>query len=287
MTIKVNAAAKINLYLHVTGKRDDGYHLLDTLVAFSDYGDVIDLDVSDSLHLDVTGPFAAALADLPPEDNLVIKAVRLLADTVGYDPDFRITLTKNLPPASGIGGGSADAAAALKACMQYWGISQDAAFMPDILTKLGADVPMCFDGRPARIRGIGEIISPLDTPLPPLHAVLVNPGVVLSTPLIFKNYSEPFHEAANELPNWDDYESVIAFLKKQDNTLTTYAMDEKPIIDRVLKSLDEQIGCRLARMSGSGATCFGLFDDKDYAEIAAANIIDLRPDWWVRTVKLG
>ncbi len=282
----MNAPAKINLYLHVTGKRDDNYHFLDTLVVFANIGDRVTITESNQLSMSIDGEFASHIAELPMEENLVIKAIRLLANKIGYKPDFHINLTKDLPPASGIGGGSADAVATLKEAMKYWGISETASFLPEILLELGADVPICFYGKASRVHGIGEIITPLPEALPPLYSVLVNPLVIVPTKKIFSNFSGEFKPAITHFPKFNDIECLYKFLKEQENSLLSCAMDEKPVIAGVLKSIDAQIGCRLARMSGSGATCFGLFDDELHAQRAVKSIKSANPNWWVRSTIL-
>lgn len=255
------APAKLNLTLHVTGRRADGYHMLDSLVVFLDIGDVVTLTPG-PLALHLTGPFAAGLADQP--DNLCLRAARLAGR------EARITLEKNLPVASGIGGGSADAAAVLRAL--------DAR--PHGTETLGADVPVCLCGRPTRMRGLGEILDPLP-PLPELHVLLVNPGQGLSTPQVFKaleNRDNP--PMPDPLPAWPDAAALIAFLRDCRNDLEPPAIRLMPAISTCLAAMRDQ-GAQLARMSGSGATCFGLFPDRAQAHSARAAIAAAYPAWWV------
>ncbi len=251
------AYAKINLTLHVIGRRADGYHLLDSLVVFAAIGDRITLTPG-PLSLRVAGPFAAGLP--VSEDNLCLRAARLAGR------DAAITLEKNLPVASGIGGGSADAAAVLR------GLGVRPA-RPEVL---GADVPVCLNSVPVRMRGIGEDLSPVP-PLPDLHLVLVNPGVALSTPAVFAALLRRDNAPMPDLAEWSGLPALIDFLAACRNDLEPGAVALCPEIDAVLAGLREQ-GALLARMSGSGATCFGIFPDAAAAEAAAAALA--RPGWW-------
>lgn len=268
--VEAFAPAKINLTLHVTGQRDDGYHLIDSLVAFADVGDTVTVRPSDRLQLICDGPFGDRLP--AGEDNLVVQAARLL------DPNgtAEITLTKRLPPASGIGGGSADAAAALRALSQLWGLPLPAV---DEVAALGADVPVCLRSGFTRMRGIGETLDLLG-PTPGFGLVLVNPGVEVSTPAVFKALAQkdnpPMDGAGDATASWEDW---IAWLTDQRNDLEAPAISLAPVIGTILEELRALSGCRLARMSGSGATCFALFDPG--ATVDASAIAQQHPDWWV------
>lgn len=255
------AWAKVNLALHVTGQRADGYHLLDSLVVFCDVGDLVTLTPGPlSLHL--TGPFAPGL--VAEADNLCLRAARL----AGHEA--RITLEKNLPVASGIGGGSADAAAVLRAL--------DAR--PAHPETLGADVPVCLAGTPCRMQGVGEIITPLPA-LAPLHLVLVNPGAALSTPEVFRALSRRDNPPLPDvLPDLRNADTLLRFLTDCRNDLQAPAIARLPVIADCLAAL-KRAGARLARMSGSGATCFGLFADPQDAARAARDMAAQHPDWWV------
>lgn len=270
--IEAFAPAKINLTLHVTGRRLDGYHLLDSLVAFADIGDRVIVRRAPDLSLRVTGPMAAGV----PADgrNLVLKAARLAG--VG---DAAIVLDKHLPAASGIGGGSSDAAATLRALGQSHGASA-----ADPLA-LGADVPVCLAARTARMRGIGEAVTPVPG-IPPLPCVLVNPGVSLSTPQVFAALDRTDGAAMPRIPGFADAPACIRWLAGQRNDLEAPARRLAPAIGETLAAL-RQGGAALARMSGSGATCFGLFAERGAADRAAAAIAPARPGWWVRTAWLG
>ncbi|SDI87113.1 4-(cytidine 5'-diphospho)-2-C-methyl-D-erythritol kinase [Aliiruegeria lutimaris] len=271
------APAKVNLTLHVTGRREDGYHLLDSMVVFADTGDRILVEDSEACAFAVTGPRAAGI----PTDasNLVLKAAALMGA-----PRATITLDKHLPAASGIGGGSADAAACLRALARLLRRP-----LPDFeaVARLGADIPACLEGRSVRMRGIGERLEPIDS-LPPLPAVLVNPGVEVSTPEVFRRLSRRDNPEMSEIPcNMDTPERIAGWLKTQRNDLEGPAREIAPEIGEVLDLLGARPDCLLARMSGSGATCFGLYPSAAAAKRAAAEISGLRPGWWVRPTLLA
>jgi 4-diphosphocytidyl-2-C-methyl-D-erythritol kinase len=278
MATEAFAPAKINLTLHVTGQRADGYHLLDSLVAFADVGDRITAEVADELTLRLTGPQAAALdADV---DNLVLRAARLFGARRGA----ALVLDKVLPVASGIGGGSADAAATLQALSRLWGVSLPPA--AEIL-RLGADVPVCLAGRPVRMTGVGEGLHPLAHPLPAASLVLANPGIALPTPTVFAALTRRDHAPMpRDLPRLADVAELAAFLAMMRNDLEPAAVSLAPVIARVRAALSAQPGCLISRMSGSGATCFGLFPDPLTAAAAAAALRRAEPAWWVASADL-
>lgn len=273
------APAKLNLYLHVTGRRDDGYHLLDSLVVFADATDRIDALPADAVSLDYTGPFVDSLP--APEDNLVFRAATELASMFGIDAGAHLTLTKNLPVASGIGGGSTDAAAALRALIRLWQLPPDDARISRLALSLGADVPVCLMARPAVMRGIGEDLRLLGT-FPELPLVLVNPGVQVSTPAVFKARNGDFSPSVDWPDATTEAADVIATLSETGNDLEAPAKSLAPAVADVVAALETQTGVKLARMSGSGATCFGVFASMDAAEAAAEAISVKKPDWWVR-----
>ncbi|MBT3553807.1 MAG: 4-(cytidine 5'-diphospho)-2-C-methyl-D-erythritol kinase [Rhodospirillaceae bacterium] len=285
--VTAEAPAKINLYLHVTGQRADGFHTLDTLIAFAGIGDEITARSAETLRLEIDGPFAGVLqaGAQNPVDNLVLKAARALADYAGVPERAHISLTKNLPIAAGIGGGSADAAAALKALTKLWQIPWDADAMLKLAATLGADVPMCLAGETAFAGGIGEQLSPAP-PLPAYGLVLVNPGVALSTPDVFAARTGDFSEAARFTDAPRDAAAFAQILAARRNDLAEAATALAPVIGDVLTALDAA-GAHLARMSGSGATCFGLFDDLGAAKSAAKRLQTDQPDWWVAATKLA
>ncbi|XDA99315.1 4-(cytidine 5'-diphospho)-2-C-methyl-D-erythritol kinase [Sulfitobacter sp. LCG007] len=274
---RVFAPAKINLALHVTGRRADGYHLLDSLVVFADAGDEVCVEPAAETSLTLEGPESAWVPD--GADNLALRAAAL------FDVPVSIRLSKHLPVASGIGGGSADAAAVLRGMLAL----QDARAVPDssALLDLGADIPVCVECAPQRLEGIGEKLSPL-AGLPPLFAVLVNPRKPVSTPAVFKaldSVDNPGMPAA--LPKFETPGALIEWLADQRNDLEAPACDLEPSVRLVLSELQDIHTCRLARMSGSGATCFGLFSDAAAAGLAATLLSGAYPDWWVRPVVLG
>jgi 4-diphosphocytidyl-2-C-methyl-D-erythritol kinase len=236
-----------------------------------------------SLSLSIGGPFAPALAGEPASDNLVIRAARLLAESVGRpDAAVAITLTKRLPVASGIGGGSADAAATLRALARLWELGTDHPSLLPVAARLGADVPVCLTGRPAYFGGIGDIVDPAPPP-PPCAVVLVNPGIPLSTPAVFRVRTGPFSQPArltgDAAPS--DAAAFAALLSSRHNDLTAPALSLVPEIGTVLAALSATPGCLLARLSGSGATCFALYADAALAGAAAAGLASAHPGWWV------
>lgn len=267
-TIERLARAKVNLTLHVTGQRPDGYHLLDSLVCFADIGDRITVRKARRTTLTVTGPFAAEVPDGP--DNLVLKAASLM------DVAAEITLDKRLPVASGIGGGSADAAATLEALAELGGrpLPSDA----DVLS-LGADVPVCLAGGLVRMTGIGEGLNRL-APRMSWPMVLVNPGIPVATAEVFRRLARRDNPPMPEDVLEENYIEFPDWLGHQRNDLEAPAIGIAPVIGDVLDALRDETGCRIARMSGSGATCFALFDDVAQAEAAVAAINADHPDWW-------
>ena len=271
MNTEVFAPAKINLTLHVTGQRADGYHLLDSLVVFADIADRITAERAPSTSLRVTGPFANAVPTGP--ENLVLRAAALM------DAPAAITLEKHLPAAAGIGGGSSDAAATLRALSALSGTP----LPPDLGLSLGADVPVCTLARAATMRGIGEEIAPLEG-LPPLPAVLVNPRVEVPTPSVFRTLRSKANPPMESIPQDTDFHAFCDWLATQRNDLEPPARSLAPEIDTVLAALSD---AHLARMSGSGATCFGLYPDPAAAEAAAARIRTAQPGWWVAAATLA
>lgn len=285
--LTVFAPAKINLYLHVTGRLDNGYHTLDSLVAFADIGDKIEISPAVDFHFSVDGPYAAAFGqkerDASPDSaNLAVQAVWALARAAQKVPNMRISLTKNLPLASGLGGGSSDAAAVIWGLLEWWGISSKARYLPGLMARLGADVPVCLSCAPSRVRGIGDVMDPVPG-LPEIPAVLVNPGKPCPTGHVFSRFDGKFKEPMALPENMHHAESFIDFLRHQENDLTQPAKETVPEIANILNTLEAQKGCGLARMSGSGATCFGLFSDEIFARLAAQNIARENPDWWVKS----
>lgn len=269
------APAKVNLTLHVTGQRDDGYHLLDSLVVFADVGDRLWFEPRSDMSMDITGPFAKGV----PADarNLVWRAA-MAAQVTGH-----IKLEKNLPHGAGLGGGSADAAALLRSL--FGGRVTDGIGMDGALA-LGADVPVCMSTDPQRMRSIGDELEPV-WPLPSLDIVLVNPKVEVPTAAVFTGLSSKENPPMGELKVARDLTEFVKWLGDQRNDLQPAAVAFAPEIKTVLDALD---GALLARMSGSGSTCFGIYPDRKRAAQAAMDISAQHPDWWVvaaRTVGLG
>ena len=263
------APAKVNLALHVTGQRADGYHELDSLIAFPGLGDTVAVEEAETLTLSINGPFADALS--ADSDNLVMRAAHALARASAQPPRGRLMLTKVLPIASGIGGGSADAAATLLALNDLWGLRLDRTALAGIGEALGADVPMCVHGIPLRARGVGEVID-VAPPWPEGAAiVLANPGVPVATPEVFRALTVRDSPPLPALPPaWEDLPHLVDWLSGTRNDLSAPAIRVAPVIADTLEALRRTPGCRLARMSGSGATCFGLYDDEEAAARAAS-----------------
>jgi 4-diphosphocytidyl-2-C-methyl-D-erythritol kinase len=276
--IREFAPAKINLSLRVVGKRVDGYHLLDSLVAFADIGDEILAAPNDLLSLSLDGPFAAALEGEP--DNLVLRAARALAAATGTDEGAKIRLTKRLPVASGIGGGSSDAAAALRALGRLWGGLPERERLDELAYALGADTIVCLDPRPAWMSGTGEIVEPAGD-LPEAGLLLVNPGAAVPTPVVFRARTGPFSKPCRfAIPA--DAAGLAEALAASSNDLQDAALRVAPAVGDVLAALESLPGALLSRMSGSGGTCFALFADRAAAAAAAATLrAKAPPGWWI------
>ncbi|MFT8803630.1 MAG: 4-(cytidine 5'-diphospho)-2-C-methyl-D-erythritol kinase [Acetobacter aceti] len=276
------AHAKINLYLHVTGKRPDGYHLLDSLVVFAGAADQLTYVPSATpLSLELTGPFGRKLAAEATDDNLVIRAARLLTESGDTPLTGRLVLEKNLPVASGIGGGSADAAATLRLVDRVLALGTPEQRLLSIAEQLGADVPVCLVQKPILMRGIGEQLDPAPT-LPACGIVLVNCGEAVSTPAIFKARNAAFSGDAILPTGWPSATAMTDDLQRLSNDLEPPACALCPSISIVLDAIGALPGCLLSRMSGSGATCFGLFDTAESAEAAGSLLRqEQQNDWWI------
>jgi 4-diphosphocytidyl-2-C-methyl-D-erythritol kinase len=277
--LRDTAAAKINLNLRVVGRRADGYHDLESLVAFAGLGDVLTLAPGGETSLDVSGPLAGKCGDVAA--NLVLKAARALGLPAG-----RFTLDKRIPVAAGLGGGSADAAAALRLIARANGVASDDRRLADAAIACGADVPVCLESKPRIMRGLGDELDP-PVALPRLHAVLVNPGVPLATADVFAAFrgDEPSNMPVDHVPL--ERGALLSWLAARGNCLTRAAVVRVPAIADVLAATGELPDCRLARMSGSGATCFGLFDDAAAAGRAADQLAAAHRDWWISATTLG
>ncbi|HYA06855.1 MAG TPA: 4-(cytidine 5'-diphospho)-2-C-methyl-D-erythritol kinase [Xanthobacteraceae bacterium] len=282
-----DAPAKVNLTLRVLGRRADGYHDIESLVAFADFGDRLTLAPGGPLKLTLGGLRAAQAGD--DADNLVLKAAHALDARIPGIVSGAFHLDKNLPVAAGIGGGSADAGAALRLLARANDLARDDPRLHDAARATGADVPVCLDPRPRLMCGIGEKLSPA-LALPRLAAVLVNPGTALATKAVFAGWTpggKPAAPLAIGTLATLDREQFLQALANEPNDLEAAAIKLAPVVADVLARLRALAGCRLARMSGSGATCFALFDSAAAAAAAAAALTGKYPQWWVRATMLG
>ncbi len=273
------APAKINLYLHVTGRRTDGYHLLDSLFVFAALHDRITAAPADAFTLEVEGPEAGDLPTLG-EDNHILLAARVLAQHAGISTGASLRLEKNIPMAAGLGGGSADAAAALRLLDRMWSLGLGDDELAALGARIGADVPAAVRSIPQWVRGIGEILTPVDD-LPTLHVALVNPRVAMPTVAVFRDYaaaSEGF-SAPHDGRFPRDADALLDLVSRLGNDLESHAIRRAPVIGAVLRELARMPGCALARMSGSGATCFGLFRSASDAQNAAETLAAAH-GWW-------
>lgn len=268
------APAKVNLFLHVTGRRADGYHLLDSLVVFAAMGDTVSAASGEILSLAIEGAEGASLEAEP--DNLVLRAARALATEAGVEGQALLHLLKRLPVASGIGGGSADAAASLRALNHLWRLGWPEARLAAIAAKLGADVPVCVGCRPTRMEGVGEVLGAAPS-LPRFGLLLANPRLALATPAVFRARQGGFSARAHLPEAWGSAAAMAADLAVLGNDLQAPAISLCPAIAEVLAAISVSPGCLLARMSGSGATCFGIFPNAASAAAAAAA---LPAAWW-------
>lgn len=286
MSVRVFAPAKINLTLKVGRPRADGLHPLESVVAFADVGDWIEAEAHPDSPFHIDGPFRHALLGAP--SNLVLDAMRALAGTMPQDCSASVRLEKNLPVASGVGGGSSDAAAALKALNQLWGLNYDEAMLIEIARGLGADVPVCVPARSAFMTGAGERFAPIA--VPPLHAVLLNPNKPLATAAVYRKFDdmglgETFAQTA--APAWRDAGEAVAAIAGVGNDLEEPARAMLPEIAEVISELRFTAGVLHASLSGSGATVFALTENRAAAETLADLKRERHPDWWVAATTLG
>lgn len=278
--IAIPAPAKINLTLHVLGRRADGYHVLESLVAFASIHDMVRAKDADALTLTVDGPTAQDLAANLQGDNLVLRAARRLAEAADIGaPAAALALHKTLAVAGGIGGGSADAAAALLALAKLWRLEMSETALAALALPLGADLPVCLASRPMHMAGIGEQLVPAPA-MPPLGVLLVNPRVALPTADVFRALNGLFGAASPIVYRADDAASLLDALARGRNDLEAPARRLAPVVGELLEVLKELPGARLARMSGSGATCFALFDDETAARAAEAVLRAGARGWW-------
>jgi 4-diphosphocytidyl-2-C-methyl-D-erythritol kinase len=281
------APAKINLFLHVVGRRPDGKHSIDSLVVFADVGDVVIVSPGTDISLTRSGPMAG---DLPPvAEDLVLHAATLLAQTAGVTAGATIEVQKNLPVASGIGGGSADAAAAIRALMRLWRVDLPSEQLSSLARELGADLAVCLANRPSLVRGVGDQLS-LPGAIAPLYAVLVNPRSAVSTAEVFEVFDATPYTSASPPVATQEWSSAPHQFAQQlavcRNDLTDSALTLCSAIGDVLARLDAQPECLLARLSGSGATCLGLFATESTARAAAEALGRDNSDWWVAATQL-
>jgi 4-diphosphocytidyl-2-C-methyl-D-erythritol kinase len=288
MSVRVFAPAKINLTLKVGRPRADGYHPLQSVVAFADIGDIVEAETSETLSLEIHGDFADALA--ANADNLVLRAARALAEAAAIEPRARLLLEKNLPIASGIGGGSSDAASTLMALNKLWNLDWPTDRLADIGARLGADVPVFFSGGgAAHMTGIGERFTRMRAPT--FAAVLVNPLQALATPSVYREFDRMGLGAAfddnSATPSWSDETEALAAIRARGNDLYLPARALLPLIGDIIADLSGHPGVQYAALSGSGATVFAIVEDRDRAERLADDLIARRPDWWIQDATLG
>ncbi len=282
--LRLPAPAKLNLYLHITGRRADGYHLLDSLMVFTDLADRLTIEPGDGFHLTLTGPFAGPLESAG--NNLAERAARALGDALGKPVDIAMTLEKHIPVAAGLGGGSADAAAVLRGLASLWELGADhEAVLHRIALGLGADVPVCLDCRPAFVSGIGEALS-APPELPACPVLLANAGVPVSTAAVFAARQGAYSSDGRFADAPETAQALAALLRERRNDLEPAARGLAPEIARVLARLETAPGCALSRMTGSGGTCFALFEDEAAADAAAGAIAAEQPTWWLYTTRL-
>ncbi|MBO6917902.1 MAG: 4-(cytidine 5'-diphospho)-2-C-methyl-D-erythritol kinase [Rhizobiaceae bacterium] len=283
-THSVTAHAKVNLALHVTGQRNDGYHLIDSLVGFADFGDQISAKLTDENSFEICGPFAPALKDEDENTNLIIKARDALAEFASENgikiKPVSLVCEKNLPVASGLGGGSADAGAALNLLTKLWQLEISESKLTEIALGLGADVPMCLKSEPLIAKGIGEELTSV-RPFPKCHIVLANPMVAVSTPVVFKALKTKQNVVLKSELKFSDFQELLATIKANRNDLQEPAIEHRPIIAECLNAL-LKTNPACARMSGSGASCFALYDNEDNALAAAQTIIGNHHNWFVK-----
>ena len=295
------APAKINLFLHVTGRRADGYHLLQSLFVYLDLADRLVAEPAAPASCDrlaVTGPMAGALVEEAAADNLVLQALALLRQAGADLPPLAITLDKRIPVAAGLGGGSADAAAALRLGQRVLATRHAPPLpgesMAELALALGADVPPALASRPSWVEGIGERLAPLACPSAwaDLRVLLVNPNRPLATGSVFRRWAQEGRAFHRPIPRPSDSmfrsaADVVSWLRTETtNDLEPAAQALEPAVCAVLEALRERPGCLLARMSGSGATCFGLFFDAQAAERACLHLRQGHPEWWTALARI-
>ncbi|HAJ90386.1 MAG TPA: 4-(cytidine 5'-diphospho)-2-C-methyl-D-erythritol kinase [Rhodospirillaceae bacterium] len=281
------ALAKINLYLHMTGRAENGYHYLDSLVVFTSLYDGIQINSSDKFHLNITGNDDLS-ANCDEQDNLIYRAAHLLAQHLGIAPNVHIELTKNIPLAGGLGGGSADAAATLLLLKELWHIPNH-DIVENVAALLGSDIVACLHNKPVIMRETGNMILPAPQ-LPPLSGLLINPNVPCPTPDVYKAYANSkaaFSENILFPPHFASAASLCDFLNQHThNDLTASAIKVAPPIKSVLDEMEKLPHVLLSRLSGSGATCFAIFSTAEDAQESSLKMQTNHPDWWVKTISI-
>lgn len=279
------APAKLNLFLQVLGRNSDGYHQIESLTVFTQFGDRLEVTESPTISLQVEGPFADECG--PLEANLVLRAAHALAALAPVPVGAALKLHKYLPAASGLGGGSSDAAAAIQLLIPLWDLRPEGKALTELALHLGADVPVCLHRRPAIMRGIGEQLSAAPT-VPDCYVLLVNPRIALSTRAVFEKLDGRFSKAAQRFPRHVSSAKKLArLLAARNNDLQQPAIELVPEIQTVLDALARQNGCLLSCMSGSGSTCFGLFNNAEQMAIAAMTIRRDHPEYWQAQTRFG
>ncbi len=277
------APAKINLYLHITGKRNDGYHELDSLVVFPEIGDNISIEKADGIELSSYGPFSDFLPST--SENIVIRAAKWLKAVANVKVGAKITLCKNLPVSSGVGGGSSDAATVISLLKRFWNVSLDQNKLMKSALSLGADIPVCLKRQSSYIGGVGEVLISPPT-IPAFWLVLVNPGIPVETAKVFSSHSPNFSPISRFNKSPKDAQSLAVLLSERKNDLENSAISLFPEIAEVLNSLANIPNILISRMSGSGATCFGLFEDPSSAKLAEQLLKEEHPAWWIKKTQL-
>lgn len=286
MILAVSARAKLNLHLHITGRADNGFHLLDSLVVFTNVTDLISIEESPNYALSVTGDFQdTLLSSTDSADNLITRAALALANHYNIPPHIKITLTKSIPLGAGLGGGSADAAATLKALCAFWNITDATPVLHTIAARLASDIAACLSDTPVIMRDTGNTLRPAPH-IPKCPILLVNPNTPCPTPQVYgayKNLNEPFSNSIDFPDKFQAIRDLCDFLNtKTHNDLTKAAIATNPDVKRVLECLGQSGTPLLTRLSGSGSTCYSIHEDEQ-AAIEAGNIIRKQnPDWWVR-----
>ncbi|MBT7544311.1 MAG: 4-(cytidine 5'-diphospho)-2-C-methyl-D-erythritol kinase [Kordiimonadaceae bacterium] len=280
------APAKINLDLRITGRRSDGYHLLDSIVVFTEFGDELRAELSDKLEIIISGPFASGLREC--DDNLVIKACKLLCQEAGVEPNLKFYLTKNMPVSSGIGGGSADAAAAMKLTCELLDLNINDNIIQEIAIKIGADVPVCLRSVSSQICGIGDEIHQLSFD-DELYLLLINPGIPISTSNIFKKYQNcktKFDTKRRIIKSKIQLDLIICSLKDSHNSFQGIVCRQNEEVQTILEILKDTEGLLLCSMSGSGATCFAAYKTLEECNRAGNKIKQLNNEWWIKETKI-